>query len=126
MKCLCRRRLINCALVAFSLAIAGTAALRHDGQVAAAATPASGMGPAITISNYSFHPGTLTVKKDSTVIWVNKDEDVHAIKSTDGPEAFHSPALDTGNRFGFTFHHSGTYHYICSVHPYMHGKIVVR
>ena len=112
------------ALAACSLAVAGAAALLHDGQVAAAAAPA--IEPAITITNYSFHPGTLTVKKDSTVTWLNKDDDVHTIKSTDGPEAFNSPALDSGSRFGFTFHHAGTYHYICSVHPYMHGVIVVR
>jgi plastocyanin len=126
MKCSFRRRLTISALAALSLAIAGTAALLHNGQVASAATPAREIKPAITIANYSFHPGTLTVKKDTTVIWVNKDEDVHTIKSTDGPEAFNSPALDSGNRFGFTFHHAGTYHYTCSVHPYMHGVIVVR
>lgn len=111
------------ALAAASLALAGAAVLLHDGQVAAAG---AAVAPTVTITNYSFHPGTLTVKKDSTVTWVNKDDDVHTIKSTDGPEAFNSAALDSGSRFGFTFHHAGTYHYICTVHPYMHGVIVVR
>ena len=114
------------ALAALPLAIICTWALVHSGQVAAAAPAASTMRTAITISNYSFHPGTLTVRKGSTVIWLNKDDDVHTIKSTDGPEAFNSPALDTGSRFGFTFHRAGTYRYTCSVHPYMHGVIVVR
>lgn len=113
------------ALTALTLAIASTAALVHNGRFAAAAvTPA--MKPAVTISMYAFHPATLTVKKGSTVIWINKDEDVHTIKSTGGPETFNSPALDSGNQFGFTFHQAGTYHYICSVHPYMHGAIVVQ
>ncbi|MDE2262940.1 MAG: cupredoxin domain-containing protein [Gammaproteobacteria bacterium] len=121
------------ALAALPLAIVCTSALLHRGQVAAAspaaaaaAAAASTMKPAIAISNYSFHPGILTVRKGSTVIWVNRDDDVHTIKSTDGPEAFNSPALDTGSRFGFTFHQAGTYRYTCSVHPYMHGVIVVR
>ena len=39
---------------------------------------------------------------------------------------FQSPALDSAGRFTFTFRRLGTYHYICSVHPYMHGEIVVR
>jgi len=98
----------------------------HDGLVAPAAAAAPAIEPAITITNYSFHPGTLTVAKDSTVTWINKDDDVHTIKTTDGPEAFISSALDSGSRFGFTFHRAGTYHYICTVHPYMHGVIVVR
>ncbi|HEX5461611.1 MAG TPA: cupredoxin domain-containing protein [Steroidobacteraceae bacterium] len=93
-------------------------------QTASAATSAT--HPGIVISHYSFQPGALTVTKGSTVTWINKDDDVHTIKSTDGPEAFSSPALDNGNRFGFTFHRAGTYHYVCSVHPYMRGVIVVR
>jgi len=41
----------------------------------------------------------------------------HTIKSTDGPEAFNSPALDSGGHFGFAFHHAGTYHYVCTCTP---------
>ena len=118
----CRRTIS--ALAALSVAVVGAAALMRDGKVAAAAAPA--MKPAITIDNYSFTPGTLTVKRGTTVTWTNKDDDVHTIKGADGPEAFSSPALESGARFGFTFQHAGTYHYICTVHPYMHGVIVVR
>jgi plastocyanin len=96
------------------------------GAAVAGAGAAPTVTPAITITNYSFHPGTLTVRKDSTVTWVNKDGDVHTIKSTDGPTAFNSPALDSGSQFAFTFHRAGTYHYVCSVHPYMRGVIVVQ
>ena len=126
MKRFFRRRRTVSLLAAMPLAFVCAAALVHGGQVAAAATAASAAKSSITITNYSFHPATLTVKKDTVVTWFNKDDDVHTIKSTDGPEAFSSPALDNGNQFGFTFHHAGTYHYICSVHPYMHGVIVVR
>lgn len=110
------------ALVALPLAIICTAALPRAGQVAAAHP----LAPVVTISNYSFHPATLTVTKGATVTWVNEDGDVHTIKSADGPEVFASAALDSGDRFKYTFHHTGTYRYICSVHPYMHGVIVVR
>jgi plastocyanin len=123
-----RRRIVS-ALAALPLATACAAALIHAGTAsgAAAATAAMpAMKQSITIDNYAFHPGTVTVKKGTTVIWVNKDDDVHTIKSTDGPEAFNSPALESGSQFGFVFHRAGTYHYICSVHPYMHGVIVVR
>lgn len=123
MKFFSRRRRTRSALAAVSIAMVGTAALVHGGRVVAAA-PA--MTPAVTITNYSFKPGAITVKKGATVTWINKDDDVHTIKGTDGPEAFNSPALESGTRFGYTFHNAGTYHYICTVHPYMHGVIVVR
>ena len=126
MKRFSRGRRTVSLLAAVPLAFVSVTALVHSGQVASAATAAAAKKSSITITNYSFHPATLTVKKGTTVTWLNKDDDVHTIKSTDGPEAFNSPALDNGNQFGFTFHHAGTYHYVCSVHPYMHGVIVVR
>lgn len=113
------------ALAALSLVTICSAALVRNEQVAAAAA-APAIGPVVTIANYSFHPATLTVTRDATVTWVNKDGDVHTIKGTDGPEAFGSAALDSGDQFKYTFHHAGTYHYICSVHPYMHGVVIVR
>lgn len=121
-----RRRAFVVAALPLAMAMVCTAALVHRGQVASAAPAASAMRPAITIANYSFQPGMLTVRRGSTVMWVNKDDDVHTIKSTDGPEAFNSPALDSGSQFRFVFHQAGTYHYVCSVHPYMRGVIVVR
>ena len=124
MKSFSRRRRAVSALAALCAAMLGAAALLHNGKVAAAAAPAT--KPAVTITNYAFQPGAVTVKTGTTVTWINKDDDVHTIKGTDGPEAFISPALESGTRFGFTFHRAGTYHYICTVHPYMHGVIVVR
>lgn len=124
MKFLLQTRRTAAALAAFSVTTIGATALAHNGKALAAA--AAAMQPAITITNYAFKPATITVKQGTTVTWINKDEDVHTIKGTDGPEGFNSPALESGSRFGLTFHHAGTYHYICTVHPYMHGVVVVR
>lgn len=131
MKHFSRRHRTLSALAVLPLAIVCTAALVHGGQAvssaqAASAPAGSATKAAITITNYSFHPATLTVSRGSTVVWTNGDGDVHTIKSMEGPEAFSSPALDSGNEYGFTFHRAGTYRYVCSVHPYMHGVIVVR
>jgi 3',5'-cyclic-AMP phosphodiesterase len=99
-----------------------------DMTLASASTvpSASASRSIIDIHDYSFHPRVLTIARGATVAWINKDDDVHTIKSQDGPAMFQSPALDSGGRFGFTFSHPGVYHYICSIHPYMHGEIVVR
>jgi amicyanin len=87
---------------------------------------ASDAKAAVTIDNFAFSPTTLTVKRGTTVTWTNKDDDVHTVKSDEGPQAFKSPALDTGDSFTVTFDKAGTYQYICSIHPHMQGKIVVQ
>jgi plastocyanin len=46
--------------------------------------------------------------------------------SSDDPRAFKSKALDTDDRFSFTFTKAGTYSYFCSVHPKMIGRVVVQ
>jgi plastocyanin len=78
----------------------------------------------VRVDNFSFGPETLTVPINSTVTWVNKDDVPHVIASNDG--LFKSKALDTDDKYSFTFTKAGTYPYYCSVHPKMVGKIVVQ
>ena len=113
-------------LAALLIVILCAAALVSHSRAASAATAPSAKPTAITIDNYTFRPGVLTVAKGAPVVWINKDDDVHTIKSQDGPEAFNSPALESGSQFRFKFTRAGTYHYVCTVHPFMHGVIVVR
>ncbi len=83
--------------------------------------PASG----ISIDNFTFSPGKLTVKAGTTVTWTNKDDIPHGIASADN--AFNrSKALDTDDAFSFTFTTPGTYQYFCYIHPHMMGTIVVE
>lgn len=114
------------AAAALSLAVASGARLVRGGSPVAAAAATAAPESVITIHGYSFDPGNLAISRGAKVVWINRDEDVHTIKSQDGPEAFQSPALDSGGRFELRFRHAGTYHYICSVHPFMHGVILVR
>ncbi|HEX7893862.1 MAG TPA: cupredoxin family copper-binding protein [Terriglobales bacterium] len=78
----------------------------------------------ITVDNFTFTPGTLTVPVNSTVTWMNKDDVPHVIASTDG--LFRSKGLDTDDHYSYTFTKPGTYSYFCSIHPKMVGKIVVQ
>jgi plastocyanin len=36
-----------------------------------------------------------------------------------------SPPLQSGDTFAHTFARPGTYSYVCSIHPYMRGMVVV-
>jgi plastocyanin len=89
---------------------------------ASAETPMA--GTEIKIDNFSFGPGELTVPAGATVTWTNHDDVPHLVTSDDN--IFKSKALDTDDRFSYTFTKPGTYLYYCSVHPKMTGKIVVR
>ena len=80
----------------------------------------------VTIDNYTFSPGTLTVPVGTTVTWTNRDFDVHTVTADDTPPTFKSAGLDTDDTFSFTFNKAGTYTYHCSLHPHMTGKIFVQ
>jgi plastocyanin len=77
----------------------------------------------VKIDNFSFGPATLTVPMGTTVTWVNHDDIPHNVVSTDG--AFKSRALDTDEKFSFTFTKVGTFPYFCGIHPKMAGKVIV-
>ena len=79
---------------------------------------------AVTIDNFSFGPMQLEVPAGTQVTWINKDDVPHTVVGVD--HKFKSRALDTDEKFSFTFQDAGTYEYFCSVHPKMTGKIVVK
>jgi plastocyanin len=78
----------------------------------------------VRVDNFSFGPETLTVPTNSTVTWLNKDDVPHVIASDEG--LFKSKALDTDDKYSYTFTKAGTYSYYCSIHPKMVGKIIVQ
>jgi plastocyanin len=80
---------------------------------------------AVKIDNFSFGPASITIPAGSTVTWTNNDDVPHVVTSDDN-KMFKSKALDTDDRFSFTFTKSGTYNYYCAIHPKMTAKIVVQ
>lgn len=89
-----------------------------------AGTNVKSSGTEVQVDNFSFGPGTVTVPLNTTVTWVNKDDVPHTIAGTDG--LFKSRALDTDDKYSYTFTQPGTYSYYCSIHPKMMGKVVVQ
>ncbi|HKD81829.1 MAG TPA: cupredoxin family copper-binding protein [Candidatus Angelobacter sp.] len=78
----------------------------------------------VKIDNFTFTPTSITVPVGSTVLWTNHDDIPHTVVSED--KSFKSKALDTDDKFSFTFTKPGTYTYYCSIHPKMTGKIIVQ
>jgi plastocyanin len=77
----------------------------------------------VKIDNFTFGPQKLTVKVGDTITWINEDDIPHTVVSTGH---FRSKALDTEDKYSFTFTTAGTFEYFCGLHPHMQGSIVVE
>jgi plastocyanin len=49
---------------------------------------------------------------------------VHNTVSKD--KLWESPILNPGQKFSYTFTRPGTYEYLCTLHPEMVGKVIVK
>lgn len=117
----------------FSSDVVGTPGMAGMGSMPMTPAPTDGAMPTISaapvgadsvnIESFAFVPATVTVKAGSTVTWTNKDEDPHTVVADGG--AFRSQALGSGGTYAFTFPTAGTFDYVCSIHPFMHGNVVV-
>ena len=108
-------RLLLCALLVAPLPMPSLAAAQADKEASS---------PSVQIDNFTFSPQEITIPRGGTVTWVNDDDIPHALAATD--KAFRSKAMDTEEKFSFTFNKPGTYEYFCSLHPHMQGKVIVR
>jgi plastocyanin len=88
------------------------------------AAPARSAEMTVKIDNFTFNPPRLTVTAGTTVTWDNEDDIPHTVASS--TRVFRSKALDTSDKFSFTFATPGVYEYFCSLHPHMTGTIVVE
>jgi plastocyanin len=94
-------------------------------------TTASSSGPAavvatnsVTIKNFAFNPSTIRVRPGAKVTWVNHDEDAHTVTFQSNLKVASNP-LQGNQSYSYTFGAPGTYPYICSIHPFMHGTVIV-
>ena len=78
----------------------------------------------VKIDNFAFAPQRVVVKAGTTVTWINDEDIPHTVASS--AKLFKSNALDTKDKFSFTFTTPGAYEYFCSLHPHMTGTVVVE
>ncbi len=79
--------------------------------------------PADTISDFKFTPGAITIHVGDTVTWTNNGPSDHTATANDG--SFNTGTLKKGQSASHTFTKAGTFAYICAIHPFMKGTIVV-
>jgi plastocyanin len=81
----------------------------------------------VSIQDFFFDPGQLTVAPGTTVTWVNEGEAPHTVTSTDGKE-LDSATLQPGDTYSFMFKDDDageTYAYQCTIHPQMTASVTV-
>jgi plastocyanin len=78
----------------------------------------------VVIDNFSFSPTPLTVTVGTMVTWANHDDMPHSVVFP--TLKLKSPPMDTDESFKHTFDQAGTFDYVCGLHPFMHGQVVVQ
>ena len=86
-----------------------------------------------------YKPDVVEISVGDTVTWINNDSLAHTVTgasnvkeaSTWGDtiiagEKFDSGIMDANTSWSFTFNEKGEYNYVCILHPWMIGKVIVR
>lgn len=80
----------------------------------------------------TFVPPQISLSSGSTISWTNDDSITHTVTAEGNPaiaygEApFYSGPISPGYTWDNTFDSPGQFHYHCSIHPFMTGKVVIN
>jgi plastocyanin len=102
------------------LAVLGSAPCLAEEANNASARPVA----TVSMDHNTFIPDEITVVPGTTLTWVNKETMPHAVVDTN--KGFRSKTLGKDASFSFTFATAGEYDYLCSIHPTMKGKVIVK
>lgn len=77
----------------------------------------------VEIVDFAYDPDPVTIEEGGKVTWQNEDSAPHTATAEDG--SFDTGTLEEGKLKSESFKEAGTYAYICSIHPDMHGTVEV-
>jgi plastocyanin len=77
----------------------------------------------VEIEDFSYRPDPVTIEEGGKVIWKNRDAAPHTATAADG--GFDTGTIEEDKLKSETFKQAGTYQYVCSIHPQMHGTVEV-
>ncbi|MGE5283151.1 MAG: cupredoxin domain-containing protein [Chloroflexota bacterium] len=77
----------------------------------------------VEIDNFAYHPPTLRIRRGTRVVFANRDKASHTATRRG---SFDTGTIRPGHSATVRFNRRGTFKYVCTIHPFMHGKIVVR
>ena len=133
------RALFAAALIALALGLVAcggggdTTVTEITAEPESSSQPSGGNAPApsgdavrsakVEIEDFAYDPDPVTIEEGGKVIWINRDSAPHTATAEDG--SFDTGVLEEGKLKSETFKEPGTYTYVCSIHPQMHGTIEV-
>jgi plastocyanin len=85
--------------------------------------PSGGTRP-VAIDNFKFTPASLTVSQGARITVTNRDSTAHTMTADNG--SFDTGDIDPSSSATITLSKPGTIKYHCSIHPFMHGTLVVN
>lgn len=117
---------VTAAVAAGALLLAGCSdgAAKHAAEREPAHSSAAPAAHEVAIKDFLFSPTPLEVAVGSTITWTNEDSALHSVVAKPR-ELFASDDLTEGQTFEFNADKAGTVDYICGIHNYMVGQIVV-
>lgn len=91
--------------------------------IAAAAVSLGASPSAVTVEGMQFQPASVTVARGETVTWTNRDAVPHTATAAG---KFDSGNIAPGKSFSRRMEQAGEFDYVCTYHPGMKGKVIVR
>ncbi len=95
----------------------GAASVRVDQNVASQTRD-------VMIRGFAYQPAVMTAHVGDTVQWKNADIVPHTVTATD--KSFSSGVIAPGATWKFLAHKAGVFPYLCTLHPNMHGKLIIQ
>lgn len=78
----------------------------------------------VVIEAMRFDPPTLTVHPGDRIVWINRDLFAHTASSA--THAFDSHNIAPQASWSYVVREAGRYPYTCTLHPTMHGTLIVQ
>ena len=89
--------------------------------------PAGASAATVRVHDIDFHRSVTRIHPGETVTWKFQDRFVSHTVTSRGTRRFpSSQAKTSGGRHRVQFRRSGTFRYVCRIHPNMAGRVVVR
>jgi plastocyanin len=125
-----RHLAISLAAIVASAPAAGCGRSSDSARAGGAATPAASPKAAvgaitIGIDNFKFAPSALVVKRGAQIVVTNRDSTAHTATADDG-RSFDTGDIAPGASGMVRLPNPGRYTYHCTIHPFMHGTLVVK
>jgi plastocyanin len=95
--------------------------------VAAAQAPGAGASTTkrVVLKDIAITPATVRITHGSRITWLWRDDTVAHNVTSRGTKRFRSSISKNDGTYTVRFTRTGTYRYLCTIHPSMRGKIVV-